>query len=240
MITNKFTISRAYSHKDFFLSQALSHPSQIRCKQKTPVRFVGWEDPLEKEIATHSSILAWRIPWTEEPGGLWSTGWQQSDTADWPSTRTQINCDGVLCCLCTRIQTEGAVFIWDIASANADRRENLAITNWLLMFPHCGKQPTWVILIVLATYCCITNHFKTQWLKTIIVCYLTVSMGQEFKLCGFLMVSYKTAAAAASSEGLSGVGGSTSKVSHSQDWPVGAGYCLGPQSSPHAPLHGRL
>ena len=32
---------------------------------------LGWEDPLEKELATHSSILAWRIPWTEEPGGPW-------------------------------------------------------------------------------------------------------------------------------------------------------------------------
>ena len=38
--------------------------------QKTWVRFLDWEDPLEKGIATHSSILAWRIPWTEEPGRL--------------------------------------------------------------------------------------------------------------------------------------------------------------------------
>ena len=38
--------------------------------QETQIRFLGWEDPLEKEVATHSSILAWRIPWTEEPGGL--------------------------------------------------------------------------------------------------------------------------------------------------------------------------
>ena len=38
---------------------------------------LGWEDPLEKGIATHSSILAWRIPWTEEPGGLQSTGSQR-------------------------------------------------------------------------------------------------------------------------------------------------------------------
>ena len=38
---------------------------------------LGWEDPLEKEMATHSSILAWRIPWTEEPGGLQSTGSQR-------------------------------------------------------------------------------------------------------------------------------------------------------------------
>ena len=36
--------------------------------------------PLEKEMATHSNILAWRFPWTEEPGGLWSTGLQESDT----------------------------------------------------------------------------------------------------------------------------------------------------------------
>ena len=38
--------------------------------QETQVQFLGQEDPLEKEMATHSSILAWRIPWTEEPGGL--------------------------------------------------------------------------------------------------------------------------------------------------------------------------
>ena len=38
--------------------------------QETRVQSLGWEDPLEKEMATHSSILAWRIPWTEEPGGL--------------------------------------------------------------------------------------------------------------------------------------------------------------------------
>ena len=39
-------------------------------KQETRVRSLGQEDPLEEEMATHSSILAWRIPWTEEPGGL--------------------------------------------------------------------------------------------------------------------------------------------------------------------------
>ena len=40
--------------------------------RETPVGSLGWEDPLEKGMATHSSILAWRIPWTEEPGGLQS------------------------------------------------------------------------------------------------------------------------------------------------------------------------
>ena len=42
--------------------------------EETQVRSPGWENPLEEGIATHSSILAWRIPWTEEPGGLQSVG----------------------------------------------------------------------------------------------------------------------------------------------------------------------
>ena len=42
--------------------------------QETHVQSLGQEDPLEKEMATHSSILAWEIPWTEEPGGLQSMG----------------------------------------------------------------------------------------------------------------------------------------------------------------------
>ena len=41
------------------------------------VRSLGWEDPLEEEMETHSSILAWRIPWTEEPGSLQSIGSQR-------------------------------------------------------------------------------------------------------------------------------------------------------------------
>ena len=45
--------------------------------QETWVRSLGWEDPLEKEMGTHSSILAWRIPWTEELGGLQSMGSQR-------------------------------------------------------------------------------------------------------------------------------------------------------------------
>ena len=40
----------------------------------------GWEDALEKEMATHSTILSWEIPWTEDPGGLQSTGSQKSQT----------------------------------------------------------------------------------------------------------------------------------------------------------------
>ena len=56
--------------------------------QETWVWFLGWEDPLEKEMATHSSILAWRIPWKEEPGGLQSTGLQRVGH-DWVTKQQQ-------------------------------------------------------------------------------------------------------------------------------------------------------
>ena len=50
------------------------------CNSGDPGSILGQEDPLEKEMATHSSILPWRIPWTEEPGGLQSMGLQKSQT----------------------------------------------------------------------------------------------------------------------------------------------------------------
>ena len=56
------------------VAQLVKNPPAM---QETWVRSLGWEDPLEKEMATHSGILAWRIPWTEEPGGLQSMGWQR-------------------------------------------------------------------------------------------------------------------------------------------------------------------
>ena len=49
----------------------------LPAKQETWVRSLGQEDPLEKGMATHCSVLAWKIPWTEEPGGLQSMGWQR-------------------------------------------------------------------------------------------------------------------------------------------------------------------
>ena len=56
------------------VAQMVRNPSPM---QEMLVQSLGQEDPLEKEMATHSSILAWRIPWTEEPGGLQSMGLQR-------------------------------------------------------------------------------------------------------------------------------------------------------------------
>ena len=50
--------------------------------QETQVHSLGWEDPLEKGTTTHSSILAWRIPWTEEPDGLVHGAGEESDTTE--------------------------------------------------------------------------------------------------------------------------------------------------------------
>ena len=59
--------------------QRLKH---LAAMWETWIRSLGWEDPLEKEMATHSSILAWRIPCMEEVGGLQSTGRKESDTTE--------------------------------------------------------------------------------------------------------------------------------------------------------------
>ena len=58
------------------IAQWVKNPPSM---QETRVRLVGPEDPLEKEMVTDSSILAWKIPWTEEPGRLQSMGSQESD-----------------------------------------------------------------------------------------------------------------------------------------------------------------
>ena len=67
--------------------------------QETRVWSLGREDPLEKEMATHSNSLAWRIPWTEEPGGYSPWGCKQSDTTEWlnnSSNRAPHSCQKAL------------------------------------------------------------------------------------------------------------------------------------------------
>ena len=56
--------------------------------QETRVQSLGWEDPLEEGMATHSSTLAWRIPWTEEPGGLHSP-WGHTESGTTEATKQQ-------------------------------------------------------------------------------------------------------------------------------------------------------
>ena len=72
-----------------FLFNILGFPGgsvvkNLPAMQETWVQSLGQEDPLEKGMATHASLLAWRIPWTDDPGGLYSPrGCQESDTTEW-------------------------------------------------------------------------------------------------------------------------------------------------------------
>ena len=59
------------------MAQTVKNLPAIQEPQETRVRSLGWEDPLEENMATHSGILAWRIVWTEEPGRLQSIGLQR-------------------------------------------------------------------------------------------------------------------------------------------------------------------
>ena len=63
----------------YWASQVTQMVKNLPAVWETQVRSLGWKDPLEKGMAMHTSILAWRIPWTEEPGGLQSMGFQRVD-----------------------------------------------------------------------------------------------------------------------------------------------------------------
>ena len=75
-----------WGHKELDTTETTEHACiervaqmvmNLSTMQETWVQSLGWEDPLEKGMATHSSILAWKIPWAEEPGGLQSMGFQR-------------------------------------------------------------------------------------------------------------------------------------------------------------------
>ena len=73
-------VSRSISANDDLPPRAALMAQTVKnlpTTRETQVQSLGQQDPLEKETATHSSVLAWRIPRTEEPGGLQSTGWQR-------------------------------------------------------------------------------------------------------------------------------------------------------------------
>ena len=105
--------------------------------QETWVWSLGWEDPLEKGMATHSSILAWRIPWTEEPGGLQSTGSQRVGH-DWATS------------LSLSFTFEGLLILWPQVTST----RSLCNTKWYLLskkawdFTNCKPLELGVSLLI--------------------------------------------------------------------------------------------
>ena len=77
MLPHLVTTKKKYIYLKASTSLVAQTAKYLPAVWETQVRSLGWEDPLEKEMAIHSSTLAWRIPWTEEPGGLQSIGSQR-------------------------------------------------------------------------------------------------------------------------------------------------------------------
>ena len=79
------SVIHSCSFRASLVVQTVKNPPAV---QETSVQSLGWEDPLEKGVATHCGILAWSIPWTEEPGGSQSMGLQESDMTERLNTTT--------------------------------------------------------------------------------------------------------------------------------------------------------
>ena len=80
------------TYRAFQVVLVVKNPSTNGGDTGDPSFIPGWEDPLEEEMATHSSILAWRIPWTEEPGRLYSMGSKSQTWMKWLSMHTLTHC----------------------------------------------------------------------------------------------------------------------------------------------------
>ena len=90
------------SDRGFSGGSVIKNPPAVQDLQEIWVGFLGGEDPLEEGMVTHSSTLAWKIPWTEEPGGLQSMGLQRVRHDWWLSTcKQELFCLLLLCILAT-------------------------------------------------------------------------------------------------------------------------------------------
>ena len=125
---------------------------------ETWVQSLGWEDPLEKEMAAHSSILAWRIPWTEEPGGLQSMGSQRVGH-DW-ATKTTDNGVCVECISCSVVSDSSRPHVPPGSSVHTILQA--AILEWVAIpfsrGPFGPRDRAWVS--------CIPSWFFTIWAST--------------------------------------------------------------------------
>ena len=72
-----YNYTHTHTHTHLWAPLVAQTVKNLPAMQETQVQSLGWEDPLEKRMAAHSSVLAWRIPWTEEPGGLQPIGLQR-------------------------------------------------------------------------------------------------------------------------------------------------------------------
>ena len=125
------------------MAQRIKHLPAVH---ETWVRSLGWEDPLEKEMATHSSILAWRIPWTEEPGRLQSTGSQRVGH-DWATSHTRTHLSKCTCGECT----------WMTQDSGSNLPTKMIA---FLSISRCksGSTSKWVVFAIMMEILCLTVY----------------------------------------------------------------------------------
>ena len=138
------------------VAQMVKHLSTMR---ETRVQSLGWEDPLEKEMAIHSSTIAWKIPWTEEPGRLQSTGSQSwTRLGDFTSDREKANCRTLaesicflflyapwakLVCMFSRLEkTKGVIYFLTYEKhVNLKFQFFINVSFWNAVFKYCLQLP---------------------------------------------------------------------------------------------------
>ena len=98
--------------------------------QEMWVRSVGWDDPLEKEMSTHSSILAWKITWTEEPGRLQSTG-SQRVRHDLATKQQMCVCVCVCVCVYTHMADTWFIVPYNVCIKGHYKEQKVEERNWL-------------------------------------------------------------------------------------------------------------
>ena len=110
----------------------VNNSSAMQETQKKWVRSLGWEDPLEEEMATYSSILAWRSPWIKELGELQSTGSQRigHNWRDWACTH----------CFAYHPRFLGSYFLLVNSSKKERKKERKDTWNSSSLFLHCGQS----------------------------------------------------------------------------------------------------
>ena len=135
------------------LSQVAQMVKNLSAMLETRVPSLGWEDPLKKGMATHSSILAWEIPWTDQPGGLLSMGLQESGTTEqltssWPKeTKFELTSSGAYGCKSVRVRVSEKPE-WDRGASSAlspaPRPTGNCFPSWGLCFS--ANEPAFSVL----------------------------------------------------------------------------------------------
>ena len=148
--------------------------NDLPAKQETQVQSLGQEDPMEKGISTYSSILAWRIPWTEEPGGLESIGWQRV-RHNWATNRDD---GGLKVMVAVRVVRRGSHSVpilkaklagyFDAVALQHERKESWIyqgtspVTQWLRLWLPMQAAQVRSLVRELGSICCNQTFCKPQ------------------------------------------------------------------------------